>query len=307
GRLRSTEVEIFDYGRTPVEIFDRWLRPQSNIFDYGRTPQSTIFDWSRNFPATGRKTIGTTERGGRTPVEIFDRWLRPQSNCSTTVEWWFDPSRILSTAVEYCRLESKFFGHWLKNDQNNRERDFVIISLTNRSDEFHGGSIVSFRLSPFFPLPHKSEESLSVELSSLPPPLQRSGLVDIMGLSFDCVFGPRLICLVFGIVFGPPGLLVRSGLVEIMGLSLIGCLGLGSVFGIAFGPPELLGLGSCLMQALECWYKSALFICAVVQSFVHFFGIEKKDDHFKRIGYCIVIGTMMVIMEFVLLYGYAVS
>ncbi|PON38189.1 hypothetical protein TorRG33x02_345780, partial [Trema orientale] len=98
GRLRSTGVEIFDHGRTPVKIFDRWLRPQSNIFDYGRIvvrPQSNIFDWSRNFPATGRKTIGTTERGGRTPVEIFDRWLRPQSNCSTTVEWWFDPSRIV--------------------------------------------------------------------------------------------------------------------------------------------------------------------------------------------------------------------
>ncbi|PON86235.1 hypothetical protein TorRG33x02_179540 [Trema orientale] len=63
----------------PVEIFDQWLRPQSNIFDY----------------ATGQKTTGTTESGGRTPVEIFNRWLRPQSNCY--------PSRIFSTGVEIFR------------------------------------------------------------------------------------------------------------------------------------------------------------------------------------------------------------
>ncbi|PON91024.1 hypothetical protein TorRG33x02_132420, partial [Trema orientale] len=90
----------------------------------------------------------------RTFSTTVEQWFDPSRKCSTGVEIFrppvkkrseqprevvecrskfstdgFDPSRIVrlrsnggSTPVEHFRLESKFFGRWLKNDRNNLER-----------------------------------------------------------------------------------------------------------------------------------------------------------------------------------------
>ncbi|PON47166.1 hypothetical protein TorRG33x02_324000, partial [Trema orientale] len=94
-------------------------------FDLSRTFSTTVeqlFDPSRIF-LTGVEIF-------QPPVEKRSEQLREvverRSKFSTG---GFDPSRIVrlrskggSTPVEHFRLESKFSGHRLKNDRNNRER-----------------------------------------------------------------------------------------------------------------------------------------------------------------------------------------
>ncbi|PON42465.1 hypothetical protein TorRG33x02_335700 [Trema orientale] len=68
------------------------------------------------------KEMPPVEKRSEQPREV----VQSRSKFSTG---GFDPSRIVrlrsnggSTPVEHFRLESKFSGHWLKNDRNNRER-----------------------------------------------------------------------------------------------------------------------------------------------------------------------------------------